>query len=54
VEALLDLVNLAERQSVMQAMQELLIAMYPSTLYDKYSTPDKPSKLLCLNILYGV
>lgn len=44
LKTLLELVDVAEQKSVMHAMQLLLEAMYPSNLYDKYSTPDKPSK----------
>lgn len=43
INALFQLIDLAE-QSVMKAMHTLLVAMYPSAVYDKYSTPDKPSK----------
>jgi hypothetical protein len=47
IEALLQLIDLAD-QSVMKAMHILLVASYPSKGYDKYSTPDKPSKSLKL------
>jgi hypothetical protein len=43
VDALLQLIDVAD-QSVMKAMHILLVAMYPSAVYDTYSTPDKPSK----------
>lgn len=42
--ALLQLIDLAEK-SLIQAMHSILTAIYPSSsAYDKYSTPDKPSK----------
>lgn len=44
LKTLMELVDVAEQKSVMQSMQLLLVAMYPSSLYDKYSTPDKPSE----------
>jgi hypothetical protein len=43
LKSLTDLVDLAEHTSVIQAMKLLLSEMYPSGLYDKYTTPDKPS-----------
>jgi hypothetical protein len=53
LKTLMELVEVAEQKSVMQAMQILLVAMYPSSLYDKYSTPDKPSEFFFYLNVFG-